>query len=833
MKNSVEKFNALNGQTVTRNYIEKLRTQAFDEQQFEVFKRLSALEEKYPDAENFVLEIDTPVVFDKSAHGGMGKPNIKKTVAKVKATVKRKTRKIAKKAIAFKNDEDFDYASLGIPYLSATDQRKLGPVETRTALGKVVNSNNVYQMVTDRIISAIETHGDLTWYNGRNNEKGKDAFVKLPLPINYNIAKYYRGINALILSHYPIKTTKKVGNIKVPFIKLLPITDGKLFWLTFSQIKKNNGKLKKGSTGLEAVYYNFIYKNGNKVISETTYNKLVSQFNCKAPNRSKKCAALKKIPFLRYYKVFNERDIQGIDFEKRRKQIDKKAIKFDTETEKIEAAEAIIKAMPKRPQIIERHIGKGESPNYQPTTDKVVMPFKKQYDNVAIWYGTAFHELIHATGHETRLKRVGIVDFDRFGSAQYAFEELVAELGSAFLNAESGILFHTLKKNAAYIKGWKKSVVSILKEDNKAIFKASGQAQKAADFILDKNAKGKPKYLEIKPVKQPRKKRVNPSKPKTKNQLALFGKKSKPVKKLGTVMIDISAPTIATAAVSEGAVAVAPLAVPPVLPKPEVQKQVELPLKNNPVSLKQNLVTETGVVEERNQKFKNLKQLGFQRANEAPKEAKGVFKLPGEIGEFLQLRQPHKELILIKGTKHTSKSQIAMQIANAYGEKGDVVCYIDYEQGGLESKDTINSVKWNTTQQGVENVLIIGSLENPFEDLKNFCKHSKVIVADSVTDLKISADELNELRNGYTDVSWIFISQVKENGSMYGGNKMAHNPTCIIDCHPSDDPKKRYATLEKNRGNDLSLAYSIFHKKIINLDDFLNDGIELPNEIMV
>src|SRR5690606_4237081 len=98
------------------------------------------------------------------------------------------------------------------------------------------------------------------------------------------------------------------------------------------------------------------------------------------------------------------------------------------------------------------------------------MPQKEQYSNVAIWYGTAFHELIHATGHATRIGRPGVMEFDGFGSLKYAFEELIAELGSAYLNSESGIFFQTIKKNAAYIKGWKNSVVEMLKEDNKAIF---------------------------------------------------------------------------------------------------------------------------------------------------------------------------------------------------------------------------------------------------------------------------------------------------------------------------------------------------------------------------
>ncbi|WP_300569879.1 hypothetical protein, partial [Flavobacterium sp.] len=65
-------------------------------------------------------------------------------------------------------------------------------------------------------------------------------------------------------------------------------------------------------------------------------------------------------------------------------------------------------------------------------------------------------------------------------------------------------------------------------------------------------------------------------------------------------------------------------------------------------------------------------------------------------------------------------------------------------------------------------------------------------------------------------IIWCFISQVKENGAMYGGNKMAHNPTSVIHCSSHEDPKQRFATLEKNRGNDLTLKYSMYYKKVVN-----------------
>ncbi|MFV9549674.1 zincin-like metallopeptidase domain-containing protein [Algibacter sp. PT7-4] len=523
MKNSVEKFNSLNGRTVSKQEIAAIRTQAFNEQQFDVFKRLVSVEDKHPKADVFEFEIETPAIFDETAHGSLAKP--KKLIEKVKKSVKKQKRKIARKINNVDVEEKSEqyYASLGIPFIDNETLNNFGKDEV-SGLAKPIKTDDVYKIVTDRIISAIESQGDLTWYHGRKENKGKNLFIKLPLPINYNINKYYRGINALLLSHYPVRILDKKTNL--PKIKLIQITDDKLFWMTFSQIEKNNGKLKKGSVGLEAVYYNFIFKNGNEVITEEKYKELTKLYNCKTASRSEKCATLKKIPFLRYYKVYNEKDIEGIDFEARRKLINKKATVHESDVDKINAAEAIIKSMPKKPLIIEKHIGKGESPNYQPTTDRVVMPLKSQYDNVAIWYGTAFHELVHATGHETRLKRIGVVNFDKFGSPQYAFEELVAELGSAYLNAESGILFHTLKKNAAYIKGWKNKVLSILKKDNKAIFKASGQAQKAADYILDRDSKGVPKFLKIvtsKPKTLTKKSKSVPKTQKSGTQIALFG----------------------------------------------------------------------------------------------------------------------------------------------------------------------------------------------------------------------------------------------------------------------------------------------------------------------
>lgn len=464
--NSVAQFNALDGKIISKEDLLLIQQKALKEKQLEVHKRITVLFVNHPDAHLFELKINPPAVF---------RPSVEPV-----------------KALAAPNI-DFNPESLGIPYLSAAQEAALIGTDPKS-LGKPVTTNDIYDMVTQQIIASIEQNGDLIWYNGRDQEGKKDKSVFLPIPINFGSKKYYRGINTLLLSMYATKVEKKGYHTR----KVEMITDDRLFWMTFKQIEAAGAKLKKGAVSMPAVFYNWVFKDGDKTIKEAEYYKLRATYKCGTKDSdAEKCSDLLKLPFLRYYNVYNERDIEGIDFAAAREKLKKEAamISIDTDVEKIEAAEAIINNMPKKPVIVERHIGRGQSPNYKPLTDIVEMPQKEQYSNVAVWYGTAFHELTHATGHESRIGRIAITNFDKFGSPQYAFEELIAELGSAFLNSESGILFHTLKKNSAYIKGWKNKVVNILKDDNKAIFKAAGAAQKAADYILDRDAKGVPAYL--------------------------------------------------------------------------------------------------------------------------------------------------------------------------------------------------------------------------------------------------------------------------------------------------------------------------------------------------
>ncbi len=119
------------------------------------------------------------------------------------------------------------------------------------------------------------------------------------------------------------------------------------------------------------------------------------------------------------------------------------------------------------------------SPSYAPKSDTIMLP--KTWINKNLAAGTIAHEIIHSTGHKSRLSRDGVVKFDKFGSHQYSFEELIAELGSLFLCAELGLLSDEKQDNsAAYIESWLK----VLKDNPSWIYKAAQKASKATEHAL-------------------------------------------------------------------------------------------------------------------------------------------------------------------------------------------------------------------------------------------------------------------------------------------------------------------------------------------------------------
>jgi len=179
----------------------------------------------------------------------------------------------------------------------------------------------------------------------------------------------------------------------------------------------------------------------------------------------------KSIPLLKYINVFHVSQVDGIEPK------DIKPINH----EPIEEAEKIKNNYKERENILIKEVVSNDA-FYSPMMDYIQVPCKEQYKDIAEFYSTLFHEMIHSTGHRDRLGRLDSgVKLAGFGSEDYSKEELIAEIGSAFLMNHVGIeTSKTFKNSAAYIQSWLK----VLRNDNRFIVSASGKAEKAMKYIL-------------------------------------------------------------------------------------------------------------------------------------------------------------------------------------------------------------------------------------------------------------------------------------------------------------------------------------------------------------
>jgi antirestriction protein ArdC len=242
------------------------------------------------------------------------------------------------------------------------------------------------------------------------------------MPKNLTTGKTYRGANLFLLN---------MMNFSSPY------------WLTFRQCKERGGHVKPGEKATPIVFWNI-------------------------SKREDEDGEEREIPLLRYYNVFNVEQCEGL-------QVDAIAAEpqhFSPLTE----CERIINDMPNSPEI--RH----NEPRayYVPAKDYVNMPKAETFHSSEEYYSTLFHELTHATGHSSRLNRKGLT-VNAFGSSEYGKEELVAEMGAAFLCGSTRIENRVIDNSAAYVAGWLKAI----KGDKKIFITAAAAAQKAADYILN------------------------------------------------------------------------------------------------------------------------------------------------------------------------------------------------------------------------------------------------------------------------------------------------------------------------------------------------------------
>ena len=217
-------------------------------------------------------------------------------------------------------------------------------------------------------------------------------------------------------------------------------------WLTYKQVNAEGGYVRKGEKASMVVFWKWIDKEDEET-GETT-----------------------KIPFLRYYNVFHVDQCEGIE----PKHNASNPHNANTDA----AAEAIIADYVKREGVRMDH-QEGDRAFYQPSTDRIVLPLLKQFAETAEYYGTAFHEMVHSTGHPNRLNRLDATAY--FGSDAYSKEELVAELGAAAIVNRIGLeTAKSFRNSAAYLQNW----LQALKNDKRFIVSAAGKAEKAVALIL-------------------------------------------------------------------------------------------------------------------------------------------------------------------------------------------------------------------------------------------------------------------------------------------------------------------------------------------------------------
>ena len=291
-----------------------------------------------------------------------------------------------------------------------------------------MDSNAVYKMVTDRVLEMINK-GIIPW-NKPWSFSGKSEDEQA---INYVTRKPYSLINQWLL-----------------------MEPGE--YLTFKQVVAAHGKIRKGAKARFVVFFTHVpIEKKDERTGETE---------------------IATYPFLRYYNVFHIKDTEGIASKIEATVPDAPVADLPVCAEADAAIDAYVAS-----QNGLRFINDKESDRayYSPAEDKVVVPMRSQFNEMAEYYSTAFHELTHSTLIESRCNRrtAGAVAF--YGSREYSREELVAEMGAAMLCSNFKVDTEKAFRNSVgYLQGW----AGKLKNDPRAIVVAAGKAEKAVRYIL-------------------------------------------------------------------------------------------------------------------------------------------------------------------------------------------------------------------------------------------------------------------------------------------------------------------------------------------------------------
>lgn len=284
-----------------------------------------------------------------------------------------------------------------------------------------MKTTDLQQQVTDSIVTILES-GTSPWV------KPWSSATTSGMPRNYSTGKAYQGINVLILW---ASAADQGFNSSA--------------WLTYKQAQTAGGQVRKGEKGTTITFYK--------------------------PIKVEKEGEQKTIPLMKTFTVFNTDQIDGLEIT-----VPEEQPKGFTADQKTEAAVRLFECYTERAGI--GFSTGGDRAFYSPSHDTIKMPERADFTTESGYAATLLHEAVHSTGHKDRLDR--LKDTNKKG---YAFEELIAEIGAAFLCCELGIT-NELEQHASYINGWLKA----LKQDRTLIFKAAAKASKAYELITQPDA---------------------------------------------------------------------------------------------------------------------------------------------------------------------------------------------------------------------------------------------------------------------------------------------------------------------------------------------------------
>lgn len=282
---------------------------------------------------------------------------------------------------------------------------------------------DVYTRVTEKIIASLEA-GSRPWMQPW--QAGAGGVPAVPLRAS---GQAYRGVNVLLLWAEAVERGYRAST-----------------WMTYKQAAEQGAHVRKGEKGAMVVYADTIHR---------------TETNDKGEDVER------AFGFMKTYTVFNVEQIEGLG---------EGFYPADVVADASEAVEVIghAEAFFARTGAIFRH--GGHSAFYAPRPDVIQLPPVQAFKDAESYAATKAHELIHWTGHQNRMAR----EFGRrYGDRAYAFEELVAEMGAAFLCADLAITPELRGDHADYLASW----LDVMKEDKRAIFAAAGHAQKAMDYL--------------------------------------------------------------------------------------------------------------------------------------------------------------------------------------------------------------------------------------------------------------------------------------------------------------------------------------------------------------